>query len=82
VSGPVSGPPTGLRVGLGQLRDIRKPFVDALLAERARGGPFAGFHDFVRRTDPRLVDLRALIRSAASIPWPTAAPGRSCSSGS
>ncbi|HSV91511.1 MAG TPA: OB-fold nucleic acid binding domain-containing protein, partial [Desulfobacterales bacterium] len=58
-------PPSGLRVGLGQLRDIRKPFVDQLLAERARGGPFAGFHDFVRRTDPRLVDLRALIRSGS-----------------
>jgi error-prone DNA polymerase len=64
VGGP-PGPPTGLRVGLCQLRDIRKPFVDALLAERARGGPFAGFHDFVRRTDPRLVDLRALIRSGS-----------------
>ncbi len=55
--------PTALRVGLGQLRDIRRPFVDRLLSERASGGPFAGFHDFVRRTDPRLVDLRALIRS-------------------
>ena len=63
--GAVSGPPSGLRVGLGQLRDIRRPFVDALLAERVRGGPFAGFHDFVRRTDPRLVDLRALIRSGS-----------------
>ncbi len=64
-AGPVGGPPTGLRVGLCQLRDIRRPFVDALLAERARGGPFAGFHDFVRRTDPRLVDLRALVRSGS-----------------
>jgi DNA polymerase III alpha subunit len=54
-----------MRVGLCQLRDIRKPFVDRLLEERARGGAFAGFHDFVRRTDPRLVDLRALIRSGS-----------------
>jgi DNA polymerase III alpha subunit len=52
-------------VGLGQLRDIRRPFVDRLLEERVRGGPFGGFRDFVRRTDPRLVDLRALVRSGS-----------------
>jgi error-prone DNA polymerase len=60
-----AGVPSALRVGLGQLRDIRRLFVDRLLSERASGGPFAGFHDFVRRTDPRLVDLRALIRSGS-----------------
>ena len=63
--GSPGGPPSGLRVGLCQLRDIRRPFVDRLLGERARGGPFGGFRDFVRRTDPRLVDLRALIRSGS-----------------
>jgi DNA polymerase III alpha subunit len=64
--GPAGGgPPAALRVGLCQLRDIRKPFVDRLLEERTRGGPFTGFRDFVRRTDPRLVDLRALIRSGS-----------------
>jgi len=31
------GPSAGMRVGLCQLRDIRRPFVDRLLEERARG---------------------------------------------
>ncbi len=55
----------GLRVGLGQLRDVSRPFLEALLAERERGGPFRGFRDLLARTRPRYADLRVLIRSGA-----------------
>jgi error-prone DNA polymerase len=54
-----------LRVGLGQLREAAKPFVEALIAEREKGGPFRGFRDLLQRTDPRFADLRILIRSGA-----------------
>ena len=53
----------GLRVGLGQLKDIRGEFVDELVAERARGGAFTGFRDFLMRTAAPFADLRVLIRS-------------------
>jgi error-prone DNA polymerase len=59
------GTARGLRVGLGQLRDVARPFVEALIAERERGGPFRGFRDLILRTNPRLSDLRILIRSGA-----------------
>jgi DNA polymerase III alpha subunit len=54
-----------LRVGLGQLRDVARPFIQSLIEERGKGGPFQGFHDFLRRTRPRYSDLRMLIRSGA-----------------
>jgi error-prone DNA polymerase len=54
-----------LRVGLGQLRDLSRPFIESLIAERERGGPFAGFHDLLSRTRPRYSELRTLIRSGA-----------------
>ncbi len=58
-------PERGLRVGLGQLRDVARPFVEAVLAERDRGGAFTGFRDFLARAAPRYADLRAFIRSGA-----------------
>ncbi len=67
-AGPGAGPgaqTAALRVGLGQLKDLRREFVDALLAERARGGPFGGFRDFLLRTGAPYPDLRVLIRSGA-----------------
>jgi DNA polymerase III alpha subunit len=62
-SGP--GAARGLRVGLGQLRDVARPFMEALLEERDKGGVFAGFRDFLARTAPRYSELRVLIRSGA-----------------
>ncbi len=60
------GPPAlGLRVGLGQLRDVSRPFLEALLAEREKGGPFHGFRDLLARARPKYADLRVLIRSGA-----------------
>jgi error-prone DNA polymerase len=65
-AGAPGGPrPPALRVGLGQLRDATKPFVEALISERERGGAFRGFRDFLLRMDPRFADLRVLIRSGA-----------------
>ena len=55
----------GLRVGLGQLKDVRRELVDAIVAERDRGGPYAGFRDFLRRVPHRFEDIRVLIRSGA-----------------
>ena len=56
---------SGLRVGLGQLKDARLDLVQAIVAERERGGPFIGFQDFLRRTPCRFDDLRILVRSGA-----------------
>ena len=50
---------------LGQLKDARLDLVQAIVAERERGGPFIGFQDFLRRTPCRFEDLRILIRSGA-----------------
>ena len=65
LSGEQKRPSGGLRVGLGQLKDIRREFVDCLVAERARGGAFTGFRDFLLRTAAPFADLRVLIRSGA-----------------
>jgi len=62
---PGSPPARGLRVGLGQLRDAARPFMEALLSERDKGGAFTGFRDFLARTAPRYAELRVLIRSGA-----------------
>ena len=60
------GRPTGaLRVGLGQLNDARQGLVEAVIAERQRGGEFRGFRDFLLRTPCRFEDIRILIRSGA-----------------
>jgi len=54
-----------LRVGLCQLKDLARPVVDRILSERERGGPYAGFRDFLLRVDPRLSELRPLVRSGS-----------------
>jgi error-prone DNA polymerase len=55
----------GLRVGLGQLKDVRQDLVQAIVDERDRRGPYAGFRDFIARTPCRFEDVRSLIRSGA-----------------
>jgi DNA polymerase III alpha subunit len=52
-------------VGLGQLKDARRELVEAIIAERDRGGEFHGFRDFLQRTPCRFDDIRVLIRSGA-----------------
>ena len=70
LSASVPRPPSpsmtaGLRVGLGQLKDARRELVDAIVQERDRAGPFAGFRDFLLRVPCRFEDARVLIRSGA-----------------
>jgi error-prone DNA polymerase len=56
---------SGLRVGLGQLKEARRELLDAVVTERERGGPYAGFRDFLLRVPCRFEDIRVLIRSGA-----------------
>ena len=55
--------------GLGAVRGLGAGPVDAIVAERERGGPFADLTDFCRRVDARRVNKRvldALVRSGAT----------------
>ncbi len=42
----------GIRFGLSAVKNVGKGFIDNLMTERKRGGPFTGFHDFCRRMAP------------------------------
>ncbi|MBN1699828.1 MAG: DNA polymerase III subunit alpha [Spirochaetales bacterium] len=53
-----------LRVGLGQLVELSREFVESIIREREMK-PFRGFQDFLRRTHPGLPEMRILIRSGA-----------------
>jgi error-prone DNA polymerase len=54
-----------LRVGLGQLRDLPLEFLQRLLEDRARRGPFADFRDLLARLQPGLPEVRVLVRSGS-----------------
>jgi len=54
-----------LRVGLGQLKDLPLEFLERLLGDRERRGPFADFQDFLARLAPGLPELRVLLRSGS-----------------
>ncbi len=62
-----STPPGGsaLRVGLGQLRDLPLEFLQRLLEDRERRGPFADFRDLLARLAPGLPEVRMLVRSGS-----------------
>jgi DNA polymerase III alpha subunit len=55
----------GIRVGLGQIRRVSRNFMQRLLDERRRGGPFSDPVDFFRRLQPGLQEARMLVRSGA-----------------
>jgi error-prone DNA polymerase len=55
----------GLRVGLSQLADLDKVFLQRLLQEREERGPFESLENFLLRTQPKLAQMRVLIRSGA-----------------
>jgi len=55
----------GIRVGLGQIRSISRPFLRRLLDERRRTGPFSDPVDFFRRLSPKLLEVRFLVRCGA-----------------
>ena len=54
-----------LRVGLRQLRDLPQEFLQRLLEDRERRGPFADFQDLLARLGPGLPEVRVLVRSGS-----------------
>ena len=55
----------GMRMGLGQLREVSAECLERLLLERRTRGSFANFEDFLSRVRPARTDLRVFIRSGA-----------------
>src|SRR5690554_5370886 len=54
--------------GLGAIKGVGQNAIDDIIAERERGGPFAGLYDLCKRVDLRKVNrrvLEALIRAGA-----------------
>ena len=49
-----------VRYSLGALKGVGEKAMDALVAERERGGPIANLEDFAARIDPRLLNRRQL----------------------
>jgi error-prone DNA polymerase len=62
---PYTAEEGGIRVGLGQIRSISRRFVERLLSERRRAGPFADPADLFKRLSPTLLEIRILVRSGA-----------------
>ena len=51
---------TGIRYGLGALKNVGEKAMEQLVEERARGGVFADLDDLADRIDPRLLNRRQL----------------------
>ena len=49
-----------IRYSLAALKNVGRPAVESIVAERAANGPFADISDFARRLNPRHVNKRAL----------------------
>jgi error-prone DNA polymerase len=67
-TGRTAAPPGGrgrLRVGLRQIKGLRDEAIEAIAGERARGGPFGSFDEFLRRVPIDPSDARLLVRSGA-----------------
>ncbi|MBU2552320.1 MAG: DNA polymerase III subunit alpha [Proteobacteria bacterium] len=62
-----------VRVGLQALKDLGRETGRRIVAERERGGPYAGFDDFCDRVGPEDPEARALIHAGA---LESLAPGR------
>src|SRR5439155_25875626 len=52
-----------IRVGFMQVKTLTRDVVERLTEERARGGPFRSFQDFLRRVRPEPAQARTLIRA-------------------
>jgi error-prone DNA polymerase len=52
-----------IRVGLMQIRGLKRSLVDRLMAERNATGPFRSFQDFCSRTRPEPAQARLLIKA-------------------
>ncbi|MEI8259561.1 MAG: hypothetical protein WCJ30_28180, partial [Deltaproteobacteria bacterium] len=62
-----------LRMGLSQLGELSRPTLDRLLAARGKG--FACLAEFEALVQPKLQELRALVRSGCLDALPAAAGG-------
>lgn len=51
---------TAIRFGFGGVKGIGQAAAEHLIAERARGGPFASLHDLAARVDGRIINKRVL----------------------
>ena len=50
----------GIRFGFAGVKNVGEAAIEAILEQRAAGGPFAGLYDFARRIDARRVNRRVL----------------------
>src|SRR5437868_4551687 len=57
---PGAEPRRGIRFGLAAIKNVGEGAVDAILVERARGGPFRSLDDFCRRVDLKALNKRVL----------------------
>jgi DNA polymerase-3 subunit alpha len=65
-----------VRYALGALKGVGEKAMEALVAERTRGGPFASLEDFAARIDPRLLNRRQLEGLAGAGAFDTLKPDR------
>ncbi|HET7709200.1 MAG TPA: DNA polymerase III subunit alpha [Sphingomicrobium sp.] len=65
-----------VRYALGALKGVGEKAMDALVAERARGGAYRSLEDFAERVDPRLLNRRQLESLAAAGAFDEIAPAR------
>lgn len=65
-----------VRYALGALKGVGEKAMDALVAERERGGPFASLEDFAARIDPRLLNRRQLESLAGAGAFDSIKPDR------
>ena len=65
-----------VRYALGALKGVGEKAMEQLVAERARGGAFAGLDDFADRIDPRLLNRRQIESLAAAGAFDGLAPDR------
>src|SRR4029079_4583564 len=65
-----------VRYALGALKGVGEKAMEALVAERERGGPFASLEDFASRIDPRSLNRRQLESLAGAGAFDSLKPDR------
>ena len=65
-----------VRYALGALKGVGEKAMEALVAERERGGPFASLEDFAARIDPRVLNRRQLESLAGAGAFDSVKPDR------
>src|SRR4029079_7831750 len=65
-----------VRYALGALKGVGEKAMEALVAERERGGPFASLEDFAARIDPRVLNRRQLESLAGAGAFDAVKPDR------